>query len=123
MYVMFHHISIMGWMPQMSPAHCGPVTSSPWQGMAAGERFNTGKELAPIIVSTAIRTNHRRLGAAAIALGFVSLVVLRFWVSPIARRATGREAVGVAEFLGIPLFLGLVVLGIALLLWEPGEQA
>lgn len=73
-------------------------------------------------MSFAIRANHRRLGAGAIALGFVSLVVLRFWVSPIARRATDRGAVGVVEFLGIPLFLGLVVLGIALLLWEPEES-
>lgn len=69
-----------------------------------------------------LRENNRRLGVLVIAGGVVLLLGLRFWASPVGRRITGRSGITVVEFLGIPLFLLVVSVGIALLLWEPGDR-
>lgn len=64
-------------------------------------------------------SNSRTLGLGAIALGVLSLLVLRLWASPIALAVTGRRTVSVLAFLGIPLFLIFVGVGIALFVWGP----
>lgn len=61
----------------------------------------------------------RTLGLGAIVLGVLSLLVLRLWASPIALAVTGRRTVSVLAFLGIPLFLIFVGVGIALFVWGP----
>lgn len=68
-----------------------------------------------------IRAQPRRYGIATIALAFVALVALRAWASPVGRSITGRQGVSVVAFLGIPLFLGLLALGIGIFLLEPAE--
>lgn len=65
----------------------------------------------------------RRVGAAALILGVAALLTLRVWASPIARTVTGREGVTVLSFLGIPVFLVLFGVGIALLVWGPEIRA
>lgn len=65
------------------------------------------------------RSRPTQIGVLAIVGGFLMLVALRFVTSPIGREITGRETIGLAEFLMIPLFLGLVGGGIVLLLWQP----
>lgn len=66
-----------------------------------------------------IRASPKRYGVGIASLGFVLLVALRFWTSPVGRSITGRDSVGVAAFLGIPVFLALLVAGIWLFLLEP----
>lgn len=56
-------------------------------------------------------------GVGAIVGGTILLLLLRMWTSPITRTAMGRESISVVSFMGIPLFLGLVALGIGLLLY------
>lgn len=69
-----------------------------------------------------VRRRPRRHGVAIVAIGILLLLVLRFWASPVGRRITGRSDVGVVAFLGIPLFLVLVTVGIAVFLFEPAER-
>ncbi len=57
------------------------------------------------------------IGFGAIVGGTALLLLLRMWTSPITRNAMGRESISVVSFMGIPLFLGLVALGIGLLLY------
>jgi hypothetical protein len=71
------------------------------------------------VIPSLIRARPRRYGAAVVALGFVLLVALRFWASPVGRTITGRDGVSLVAFLGIPLFLGLLAAGIGLFLLEP----
>lgn len=66
-----------------------------------------------------IRARPKRYGVGIAALGFVLLVVLRFWASPVGRSITGRNSVSVTAFLGIPVFLALLVAGIWVFLQEP----
>ena len=62
-------------------------------------------------------------GLGAIVAGVVLLLVLRIWTSPVARTVTGRDSISVVSFLGIPLLLGLVALGIGLLLADSSAGA
>lgn len=71
------------------------------------------------VLPTRVRASPKRYGVGVAALGFVLLVVLRFWASPVGRTIAGRDDVGLIAFLGIPLFLGLLVAGIGLFLLEP----
>ena len=64
--------------------------------------------------------DHRRLGVAVAALGFLLLLSLRLWASPITMIVTGRSRVNVVAFLGIPLFLLVIGAGIVIFLW--GEE-
>lgn len=73
------------------------------------------------MIPTRIRTRPKRYGAGMMALGFVLLVALRFWASPVGRSITGRNGVSVAAFLGIPLFLALLAAGIGVFLLEPDQ--
>lgn len=57
------------------------------------------------------------IGLGAIVAGAVLLLLLRMWTSPITRTVMGRDSISVIAFMGIPLFLGLVALGIGLLLY------
>lgn len=68
-----------------------------------------------------LRRRPRRYGAGLVALGFVALLALRFVASPIGRRILGQRDVGVVAFLAIPVFLGIVALGIAVFLLEPDD--
>jgi len=68
-----------------------------------------------------VRRRSTAVGAGLIAAGAVLLLVLRFAASPIARRITGAEPAGFVEFLGIPVFFVVVLLGMGLFLWRPGE--
>jgi len=66
-----------------------------------------------------VREHSTRYGVGTVVLGMVCLIALRVWASPIARTAMGRGRNGLLEFLLIPVFLGVVGLGILLFLWEP----
>lgn len=68
---------------------------------------------------TQIRENSTKYGVGAIITGLVLLIGLRLWVSPIIRRVSGRGGISMFEFLLIPVFLGLVAIGVLLFLWEP----
>ena len=65
------------------------------------------------------RINSSVLGVTLVVVGVVALLTLRFWASPVVGELVGRERVGVVAFLGIPLFLLLVGVGIALFVWGP----
>ena len=67
----------------------------------------------------ASRSRPTRIGLLAITSGLLMLIALRFVTSPVGRQITGREAVGMVEFLMIPLFLALVGGGIVLMVWQP----
>ncbi len=66
-----------------------------------------------------VRRRSTRYGVGIVVAGLVLLIALRLWASPIAREVTGRGENGLLEFLLIPVFLGVVGLGILLFLWEP----
>jgi|GEM_PF-1769204 len=66
-----------------------------------------------------VRRRSTRYGILTAAAGLVLLVGLRVWASPIIRTATGRGSNGLLEFLLIPVFLGVVLVGVLLFLWEP----
>lgn len=66
-----------------------------------------------------VQDNSTRYGIATVALGLVLLIGLRLWASPLTRRMTGRASNGLLEFLLIPVFLGVVLVGTLLFLWEP----
>jgi len=66
-----------------------------------------------------LRERNRELGLATIAVGFVLLLGLRAWTSPLTRNATGGGPPGLLEFLLIPVFLIVVAAGVVLALWEP----
>lgn len=68
-----------------------------------------------------LREYNRQLGLVVIVLGAVSLLGLRFWTSPLTRSATQEGPPGLFEFLLIPAFFIVVGVGVALVLWEPGE--
>ena len=59
----------------------------------------------------------RRLGLGVAVVGFLLLLSLRFWASPITRTITGREGVSVVSFLAIPLFLLVIGVGIVIFIW------
>lgn len=62
----------------------------------------------------------RRLGVGVTLVGFLLLLALRLWTSPVAMAATDRPRVGVVAFLAIPVFLLVVGAGIGIFLW--GEE-
>lgn len=64
--------------------------------------------------------DHRRLGVGVAIAGLLLLLTLRIWASPITMTITGRPRTGVVAFLGIPLFLLVVGVGIVIFLW--GEE-
>lgn len=64
--------------------------------------------------------DHRRLGVGIAIVGFLLLLTLRVWASPIALVITGRPGVNVVTFLLIPVLLLVVGAGIAVALW--GEE-
>lgn len=64
-----------------------------------------------------MNVDHRRLGAGVAVAGLVLLLTLRIWASPIALTITGRSQVSVVAFLGIPLLLLVVGVGIVIFLW------
>lgn len=66
-----------------------------------------------------IRERNRELGVISIAFGLISLILLRWWTSPLLRRIAGRTDISVFEFVLIPVFLVPVGIGVILLLWEP----
>jgi len=66
-----------------------------------------------------IRERNRKVGAVTVLTGLVLLIGLRIWTSPLLRGATGREEVGVLEFLLIPAFFLVVAIGVSLFLWDP----
>lgn len=68
---------------------------------------------------TTIREKSTKYGVGAIVGGLVLLIGLRVWTSPVIRRVSGRSGITVFEFLLIPVFLGLVAIGVLLFLWEP----
>ena len=61
--------------------------------------------------------DHRRLGVGIAGVGFLLLLTLRAWASPIALQITGRSGVSLVTFLGIPLLLLVVGAGIVIALW------
>lgn len=63
-----------------------------------------------------------RIGVILIGIGMVLLVGLRFWANPLTRRIIGREPAGFVDFIGIPVFLVFVGVGIVLFLWEPDSE-
>lgn len=71
------------------------------------------------VLPRSVRARPRRYGTAIALLGFVLLVALRLWTSPVGRTVTGRDGISVVAFLGIPVFLGLLAAGIGLALLEP----
>lgn len=64
--------------------------------------------------------DHRRLGVGIALGGFLLLLTLRVWASPIALVITGRSGVSVVTFLLIPVLLLVVGAGIVVALW--GEE-
>lgn len=66
-----------------------------------------------------IRERNRELGVLTVVSGLVLLIGLRFWTSPLVRGITGRSEISILEFLLIPAFLLIVVVGVSLFLWEP----
>lgn len=68
---------------------------------------------------TMIRERNRELGVLTVAAGLFLLLVLRAWMSPIARNITGQTGRGLVEFLLIPVFFLVVAAGTLLFLWEP----
>ena len=75
--------------------------------------------MSTIPTMAAVRDNSTKYGFTVAVVGFVLLLLLRVWASPIARAVTGRSSNGLLEFLLIPVFLGIVGVGILLFLWEP----
>ena len=72
----------------------------------------------PVFGSSGLQLDtNQRLGIGLIVGGFVLLVLLRFVTSPIGREVTGYSAIGLGEFLLIPVFLLVVGLGIVVLIW------
>jgi hypothetical protein len=69
-----------------------------------------------------IRERNRELGVLTILTGLFLLVILRLWMSPIARGITGRGEIAPLEFLLIPVFFIIVGIGILLFLWEPESE-
>lgn len=69
-----------------------------------------------------VRERSTATGATLIGVGVLLLLALRFLASPLARRITGQEPPGFADFVGIPLFFVVVGVGIALFLWEPDRD-
>ena len=63
-----------------------------------------------------------RTGVILIGIGMVLLVALRFWANPLTRRILGRDPAGFVDFIGIPVFLVFVGIGILLFLWEPDRD-
>lgn len=63
-----------------------------------------------------------RNGVVLIGIGMVLLVALRFWANPLTRRILGRDPAGFVDFIGIPVFLVFVGVGIVLFLWEPDGE-
>lgn len=61
--------------------------------------------------------DHRRLGVGIVVVGFVLLVSLRLWASPLALIVTDRSGVSVVTFLLMPLLLLVVGAGIVIALW------
>lgn len=61
--------------------------------------------------------DHRRLGVGIVVAGFVLLVTLRLWASPLALIITDRPGVSVVTFLLMPLLLLVVGAGIVIALW------
>lgn len=66
-----------------------------------------------------ISARPQRYGVSLMALSLLGLVGLRIWASPVGRSVTGRETVSLGAFLGIPVGLGLLALGILLFLRDP----
>ena len=61
--------------------------------------------------------DYRRLGVGLAIVGFLLLLTLRFWASPITGVITGRSGVGLVGFLLIPALLLVIGAGIVLALW------
>lgn len=66
-----------------------------------------------------VRRESTRYGVGIVVAGLALLLLLRLWASPISQAVTGRARNGLVEFLLIPVFLGVVGVGILLFLWEP----
>lgn len=75
--------------------------------------------MATIPGTAAVRDHSTRYGLVTILAGVALLITLRVWASPLTRRAAGRGENGLVEFLLIPVFLLVVLVGIGLFLWEP----
>lgn len=69
-----------------------------------------------------IRERNRTIGLAVILGGFLLLLGLRWWTSPLTQQATGMTTVNLSSFLLIPVFLVCVAVGISLFLWEPDAR-
>lgn len=86
-----------------------------------GASFIRAAELPRLEMVQVLRDKNREIGLALTVVGVVLLLTLRWWTSPVLRRVTGREDVGAVAFLLIPVFFIPILVGIALLLWEPEE--
>lgn len=61
--------------------------------------------------------DHRKLGVGIVVVGFLLLLSLRFWASPLALLITDRAGVSVVTFLLLPVLLVFVGAGIVIALW------
>lgn len=69
-----------------------------------------------------IKSRSTKTGVVLMAGGVVLLLALRFLANPLARGITGREPAGLLAFLGIPVFLALIALGMALFFMGTGPR-